>query len=690
MGAFWDLLRGEGGGGGFAFCSMLWAWGTAFAGLLSVVGGVAGGDPQIGALGMLAGGILAVGRPTRTLGALLAGVGALFCGAGGVASCGFVIALARVLGRPGIGLRGLQLCLIAVLLDSAVRVGGGDWSYSTGLLLVGGFWGATRVGALLLMAGAAIPAWFLGVGNLDIFCGATLLGAWMGRGERDRLRGMINKIASSPCFGWDFLSGQVGGWRTRVVVAAMGWAMYQNWLLLAGRNTMWEYATSAGPLCITVLYALGTSAIFLGCRPALMLAMAGAGLWHLLESWIDAHPQLNFTGEEYLVWFAFPAGMFILSILGRGMTSAGMDNLTGMFCRIMLFGSLGFAVLAKLNTDFFNPQVSCMLLAGDIPIWWKVAPGTGEIPAGLLVAAEAAPLILSFFSAPLAILATLGFAQGLAAIGPLGINACIIALTLGLLSDADLERIWRRRRLIACGVLLFAIFALPFSQLMYQGPRHWYQFAVFHTVCVVIGLGAAVAFFGRTQDMVAAWRAGGVSGIYREWVVGWNLDVKGVRLKWPFFAGLAVLLLFNGLCPYLGIKFRCSFSMLANLRVDHDRWNHFFMPRALLMTKHDPYVRIISVEDGHFSHPELAKRKKLEAGYMYSPEYFARACEARESDGQRTHLVVRWKGAQGVVDSGDMESFRAFVDGLPRRRNWGDEGLQEVLTFGNRPQHCTH
>ena len=108
------------------------------------------------------------------------------------------------------------------------------------------------------------------------------------------------------------------------------------------------------------------------------------------------------------------------------------------------------------------------------------------------------------------------------------------------------------------------------------------------------------------------------------------------------------------------------------------------------MTKHDPYVRIISVEDGHFSHPELAKRKKLEEGYMYSPEYFARACEARESDGQRTHLVVRWKGAQGVVDSGDMESFRAFVDGLPRRRNWGDEGLQEVLTFGNRPQHCTH
>lgn len=470
----------------------------------------------------------------------------------------------------------------------------------------------------------------------------------------------------------------------------MGWAMYHNWLILAGRNTMWEYAVSAGPASVTVLYALGVAGIFLGMRPGLMLATAGAGLWHLLESWVDAHPQLNFTGEEYLVWFIFPAGLFAISLLGRGLTRGVLDNLVGMFCRILLFGSLGFAVLAKLNTDFFNPQVSCMLLARDIPVWWKVAEGVGAIPAGLLAAAEAAPLVFSFFSAPLAVLSALGYAQGLALIGPLGINACIIALTLGLLRDKDIQQMKTHWKGIALCTALFALFALPLSQALYQGPRQWYQFAVFHTACVAIGAGMLVALWGRSKKEVADWKRAGVGGLIAGWRDGWKTDLEGVRGRGVFFALLAGLLLFNGLCPYLGIKFRCSFSMLANLRVDHDRWNHFFMPRWMLLTKHDPYIRVISAEEGHFAHPKLANRKKLVAGFMYSPEYFARACVARERDGQRTHLLVQWKGAQGVVDSTEGQTFQEFVGGLPRRSAWGDPGLQEVLSFGDRPQPCTH
>lgn len=694
LGAFLDWVRGGSGGGGFPTCSSLWAWGVVAGGGLLLLAEVWGGSPKVAAVGLLAGGLLSTARRTRTAGATIAAATALFSGVGGggggIGAGGLVIAIAGLLGRPDLGMRGLQLTLPAYFLASVVGVMAGDWSYVAGLLVAGAAVPRIRLSLPWILAGGGFAGWLFGLANLDILCAPGMVAAWMSRTERDSLRSSFRRLPARIGAAQAFLWQPVGGWRTRLVVAAMGWAMYQNWLIMAGRSTMWEYATSAGPASVTALYALGVAGIFLGLRPGLALATGAAGLWHLLESWVDAHPQLNFTGEEYLVWFIFPAGLFILSTTSRGVASRVFDNLVGMFCRVLLFGSLGFAVLAKLNTDFFNPDVSCMAFARDIAAWWKVSPGVGAISPGLLVAAEATPLVLSFLSAPLAVLAALGFTQGLVAIGPLGINACIIALSLGLLGDRDMRGIRRHWKVIALCVSLFVLFVLPFSQLLYQGPRHWYQFAVFHTVCVALAAGAAAAAWGRCKVMLSEWKFGGLWRVAEGWREGWKADLEGVRGKSLFFAVAAGLLLFNGLCPYLGIKFRCSFSMLANLRVDHDRWNHFFMPRGMLMTKHDPYVRVISVEDGHFTSPKLAKRKRLEEGFMYSPERFARACATRKADGNRTHLVVRWMGAEGVVDSEDGEAFQAFVGGLPKRRDWGDPGLQEVLSFGNRPQPCVH
>lgn len=662
---------------------------------MAVIEGILSGDPQVESIGLVAGGLLAIRRGTRTVGAVLgAGCALLLGGSGGgaVAAAGLAMAIAQVMRRPGLGVRGVQLTLILTLGMAVVGLAGGDWSYGPGVLLTGALFARTRIFSFWILVAGGVLGWALGVANLDIFCGPALAASWMRLDERAEIRTATRHLPVQCGKILNFLWKPSGGWRTHLVVGAMGWAMYQNWLILAGKNTMWEYAVAAGPACVTILYCLGVMSIFLGCRPGLMLVMAGVGLWHLLESWVDAHPQLNFTGEEYLVWFIFPSGMFALSILGRGLPKTSMDNLTGMFCRVALFGSLGFAVLAKLNSDFFNPEVSCMILAEDIPNWWKVPSGMFSIHPGLFISLEAAPLFLSLFSGPLSILSTLGFAQGLAAIGPLGINACIIALTLGMLRGGDEVAIWNYRKAIFIGVLAFILFGLPFSQVLYQGPRHWYQFAVFHTVCVSIAGAVLAVLAGRAAQASSMWRRSGWRGVFSGWTEGWGRDLVGVwgGGRTIFLVITAMLLTFNGLCPYLGIKFRCSFSMLANLRVDHDRWNHFFMPKGLLTTTHDDYVRVVSAMDGHFVHPNLARRKRLSEGLMYSPEYFAKACRARLADKQKTQLVIRWRGAEGRLDSEDLENFHSFIEGLPKRNQWGDPGLQEVLSFGDIPQRCTH
>jgi hypothetical protein len=46
----------------------------------------------------------------------------------------------------------------------------------------------------------------------------------------------------------------------------------------------------------------------------------------------------------------------------------------------------------------------------------------------------------------------------------------------------------------------------------------------------------------------------------------------------PSFMMVTVVLLFNGLCPYLGLKTQTSFSMFSNLRTEGNETNHLFIP----------------------------------------------------------------------------------------------------------------
>jgi hypothetical protein len=73
-----------------------------------------------------------------------------------------------------------------------------------------------------------------------------------------------------------------------------------------------------------------------------------------------------------------------------------------------------------------------------------------------------------------------------------------------------------------------------------------------------------------------------------------------------------LLVLFNGLCPYLSLKTESAFAMYANLRTEGNRNNHLFMPRFKLAGYQDDLVEIVGSSDD-----QLLDLKREGYGWTY-------------------------------------------------------------------------
>jgi hypothetical protein len=73
---------------------------------------------------------------------------------------------------------------------------------------------------------------------------------------------------------------------------------------------------------------------------------------------------------------------------------------------------------------------------------------------------------------------------------------------------------------------------------------------------------------------------------------------KAIRLSVlgpPFMSFILVLALFNGMCPYLGLKTNTSFGMFSNLGTEKTNYNHFFMPQSLEVFHYqDEWIKVTS------------------------------------------------------------------------------------------------
>lgn len=115
---------------------------------------------------------------------------------------------------------------------------------------------------------------------------------------------------------------------------------------------------------------------------------------------------------------------------------------------------------------------------------------------------------------------------------------------------------------------------------------------------------------------------------------------------------VVALVAVNGLTQYVGLKTKSSFTMYSNLTTEGDRWNHFFMPRAMKVADfQDDLVEIVST-----NHPLLQ-------GYIDRSEYITyfelrRITSRAEEDfeleyirrGERQRVAL----AEGVCDDPNL------------------------------------
>jgi hypothetical protein len=325
---------------------------------------------------------------------------------------------------------------------------------------------------------------------------------------------------------------------------------------------------------------------------------------------------------------------------------------------ILVYALAGFA---KLNTDFFDPAVSCVAdLVGDLDrmVGSRVigVPTRLVLLAGILLAVYA---ILSERSArrPLAPAARAGaiVATGLAAVAGYAVIAGLpdTAITTLILVMAVVVVVWElagglllaiprmqapilafswsmHATLALIGFVDFGAFALallftfvprPYSELL-SGPvrvpvvgRLVPRPYVYFGLCALAGIAAGLdrrllgALLFELAALVFIWplvAAAVAQGPRPPWT-GQPITGRATP-AWLFL--FPVLLLFHGLTSYLGLRTAGNFTMFSNLRTEGPASNHLLLggnPLKLWGYQED-VVRFIRIDD---------RRSRI--GYQYQP-----------------------------------------------------------------------
>ena len=293
------------------------------------------------------------------------------------------------------------------------------------------------------------------------------------------------------------------------------------------------------------------------------------------------------------------AALLVHAIRGRGSVERSLDELAAPAIRVGVIILYGFAVLHKLNTDYFDPAVSCgpqlfREMGDHIPFLptgaWIEWPGI----AGSLVAEGTIGLLLLFR------------------------RTRALAIAIGLIFHGML--VFHFNLYVASfTALIFSLFALflplPYvAQITRWRPRPIVARYAPLAIAMLVIIGIAGLAWGRgsaTPEELRELVASTIGPLLRIVITIYAaiIVVLGLRVIWtvrPFPAGdavfrfghpafmvMPVLLLFNGLSPYLGLKTQTSFSMFSNLRTELRSTNHFFMPVGLRLADFQEQMVIV-------------------------------------------------------------------------------------------------
>lgn len=270
---------------------------------------------------------------------------------------------------------------------------------------------------------------------------------------------------------------------------------------------------------------------------------------------------------------------------------------------VMLIVVYYFAFIAKLNTDFLDPAVSCaVVLYGDLVRAFPFLPDASwtHLPViwGTILIEGAIPVLLTFKRTRyLAILIGLPF-----------------HFMLGLIGH---------RTFAALAYALYSLYCIvPVMNLInnvFQLVRTRYgsdTISRYLRIARMIGFVVGVLFF---VDLAFQYRPEGLLSILRiDWaywlfgsmtvalvyssgiMLGWMGKISLSRLERAARPGLlwlmVLLVLLTGLSQYIGLRTETSVTMYSNLRTEGERNNHLFMPSLRITPYQDDLVEVIETD----------------------------------------------------------------------------------------------
>lgn len=472
-----------------------------------------------------------------------------------------------------------------------------------------------------------------------------------------------------------------------VVWRLFGLVLMLLWLQHMSEDTVFAFADkSAGSL--DALGGCGLTLLITGPNPLVLVACAGVGGWFFADV-LARVPTLHFTADEYAVQAGLPIAAVIVSAvhvagvlwrrapLDLAKLRGEVDELHARTFRIFLVTTLAFAGLHKLNADFFTPG-SCAALGQRLDSWWA-------LPFDLPVAGPLAVVTLELLAAVMllvypriGILLVVYVMAGLGHIGPSAFASTCTIMSLAFLDRGDIVLV---RRLfdqhwgsIAAAVLI--VTSTSFSS--YQNRVPWLRYGLLELLLVTVACITIATGIARLRQRSTRRRRLVPAGL--RWWQRPRTTLPGLT-SW-----LALILVVNGMTPYLGIKYRFSEAMLSNLRVDAARWNSFVIPQWVQLRKHSPHTVVEWRPIGHWNPPAPKLGRHVLHDGLYSGDALVSALQDATARRARGTLILRYGEQLAEFElPQDTLSALAWAKQRPSSVLW-----QSELGPSDQPQTCVH
>lgn len=378
------------------------------------------------------------------------------------------------------------------------------------------------------------------------------------------------------------------------------WALAAVWHLLG--------SPTSAPGWSQALLTAGVAAVLL--RPGVPLALGGLALAGLITAWCEAPALSNHWLLASLVNLGIVGAVLTGVLRRRPHDRLDLANRVLPMARLSLLGFYVFAAFAKLNSAFFDRAVSCAVF------YFRQSTDSVGL-TGLQLGGAA-------WVEQLVIVATVVIELAVPALLLLP-RTRRIGVVVALVFHAVLAIDHAHQFFDFSSVLfpLFLLFLAPTAgswtaervgslraRLALRGARVPVR-AHLVLAAVPVALGAIVALdgFTRSEARQVGWWPWQVYALVVIVTVVRFLRQEPVapsvqlRPHHALFALVPLLVVLNGLTPYLELKTGFGWNMYANLRTVDGETNHYLLPRTLpLTTEHRDLVEILDTDDAGLAH----------------------------------------------------------------------------------------